>query len=305
MAVEIGIATDYLDLLDRLEVFLTTNVDLVSTGEQWQLLKKDGTTRYFRAPGLTGTENIYIQIRTLQNISSNYYCWAFRGSAGWRDTDGWGQSPGTTPYDVYTAFWNNDTPYWFVANGQRVMVFAKVNTGMRSCYLGKFHPYATPSQYPLPLLIGAEYDAPLSYTSTAGTCFTYRNTSENNAWLYTPDNSWLGYDNEDTSNFDFFCFPREASLYDSSCEEFLGLLVPYDSGESYVFPYVLCSRDYGDSSGRDYYKNAVFGELDGVFYPPGLNQVSESIIMIDGVNYLIAQEGLNTGGRSFMAVRLQ
>lgn len=77
MAYETGTATDYLDLLDKLRVFLTSNASLVAAGQQWQVLRwqtdNNGEKELIlKAPGLAGTDNIYCGILTKSDANVPY-----------------------------------------------------------------------------------------------------------------------------------------------------------------------------------------------------------------------------------------
>ena len=49
MAVEIGTATDHVDLFNKLYTFLTANADLVGAGQQWERITSVGQVPPFTA----------------------------------------------------------------------------------------------------------------------------------------------------------------------------------------------------------------------------------------------------------------
>lgn len=169
MSTSSGTATDYLDLLSKLRTFLTTDSTLVSLGQNWTELKTNATPyarvevnaatnmiefeTYLKAPGLSGTEEIFINIGAYTNASSGLFNWRIRGAVGFLTGNTWFLQPGASP-DAFLYLWNAAIPYWFIANGQRVIVVAQVSAEYESGYFGKFLPNATPGQYPYPLFIG-------------------------------------------------------------------------------------------------------------------------------------------------------
>jgi hypothetical protein len=168
MSVKTGTATDYLNLLSLLRTFLTTDATLVGLGQNWTELATNATPyshvdngqtntidfeTYLMAPGLSGTEQIYVNIGAFHNPSSGIYNWRLRGAVGYLSANTWFNQPGASP-DAFTYLWNASIPYWFIANGQRVIVVAQVSAEYESAYLGKFLPDGTPGQYPYPLFIG-------------------------------------------------------------------------------------------------------------------------------------------------------
>src|ERR1700733_2806807 len=165
-----GTATDYLDLLNKLRTFLTTDSTLVSLGQNWTELKTNSTpyTRvegspaatnvvefesYLEAPGLSTTEQIFINIGAYTNGSAGLFNWRMTGALGFITGNTWFLQPGISP-QAFMYLWNSSIPYWFIANGQRVIVVAQVSGNFEMCYLGKFLPDATPGQYPYPVFIG-------------------------------------------------------------------------------------------------------------------------------------------------------
>lgn len=168
MSTATGTATDYLDLLAKLRTFLTTDATLVGLGQNWTELKTNSTPythtdlaqvntvtfeTYLQAPGLSGTEQININIGAFTNASTGIFNWRIQGAIGFLTGNDWFHQPGASP-DAYLYLWNSSIPYWFIANGQRVIVIAQVSATYEQAYAGKFLPDATPGQYPYPLFIG-------------------------------------------------------------------------------------------------------------------------------------------------------
>jgi hypothetical protein len=169
MSTASGTATDYLDLLSKLRTFLTTDSTLVSLGQNWTELATNATPyshtevnsvvntiefeTYLKAPGLSTTEQIYVQIGAYTNGTLGIFNWRLKGALGYNSSNGFFNQPGTSP-DAFVYLWNSSIPYWFIANGQRVIVVAQISTVYETLYLGKFLPDGTPGQYPYPLFIG-------------------------------------------------------------------------------------------------------------------------------------------------------
>jgi hypothetical protein len=169
MSATSGTATNYLDLLNRLRTFLTTDATLTGLGQNWTEIattsapysrtETDGQVNtvefetFLKAPGLSTTEQIYINIGAYTNAGTGLFNWRLKGAIGYISANTFFTQPGTSP-DAYMYLWNATMPYWFIANGQRVIVAAQVSTEYESIYLGKFLPDGTPGQYPYPLFIG-------------------------------------------------------------------------------------------------------------------------------------------------------
>lgn len=125
-----------------------------------------GMSLYLRGPGAAADKQVFINIRSDYSDSGNVYNWAITGAINYTSGLAWGQQTGEA-YDTFLCLWKGgQIPYWFYANERRFIVVAKINTLYVSLYAGFFLPWATPTQYPFPLYIGASSPNSISYTST-------------------------------------------------------------------------------------------------------------------------------------------
>lgn len=208
MSTATGTATDYLDLLAKLRTFLKTDATLVGLGQNWTELATVAVPfnhtdsgqvnivdyeTYLQAPGLSGTEQIFINLQAYHNVAADIYNFRIKGAVGYSAAVGatFFNQPGGSP-DAYVCLWNQSIPYWFFANGQRVVVVAKVSTTYEMFYAGKFLPYGTPGQYPYPLAIGgtsgnASSTDPLSVAGfPANANIRFSNNTSNHAAFFDP-----------------------------------------------------------------------------------------------------------------------
>lgn len=303
MSVEIGTATNYIDLMVKLKTFLTTDTTLVGLGQNWVCLHDNGIEQYYKAPGLSTTEEIYTAVRTYEDVPNDLYNVEVVAYLGYIPGNSWEAQPGwASAKDSFFPLWNNSIPYWFIANGQRVIVIAKVNTTYQSMYMGKFLPYATPNQYTYPVFWGGMTGLrshKYSESSSTGFQFFPRSIS-NSAHLYTPDGSIISSANNAVvpAEASFVIYPF-SDTYNTTTSH-LSKLAPFDNGDVVLIPASICRGVQTPSQNVQ----ANYGELDGVFYISGFGQSSESIITIDTVNYMVVQNGSRVAVNDFMAVRL-
>ncbi len=308
MAYEIGTATDYRDLLRKLRTFLTGT----ALGSQaWTELRWDEQTTtqelILRAPGLAGTEEIYCGIRSYQDATSGYYMWDLNGFIGYNAANGFYAQPGAMPgpYVPCMSLWNTSIPYWFVANGRRVVVVAKVSTLYEAGYLGFIKPYATPNQYPYPLLVGGSMtgERGRNYSVTNPNHRHFIDPGENsygNAYtacmLRGPSGTWLPFQN--------VIYSSGEQYYDTNrmvwptCYEYLGGIREAPDGTYVLLPVVL--TQYNSATDHD-----LFGELDGCYWVSGFNNASENLVNVGGVDHLVVQNVYRTSVRSYWALRLE
>jgi len=310
MAFEIGTATDYRDLLDRFHAFITTNPDLVAANQQWQALRwtTDAQNKelILKAPGLAGTEEIYCGIRTSESATSGYYLWDLGGFIGYNAANTFGGQPGAiSGWLPKMSLWNTAIPYWFVANGRRAVVVAKISTVYQAAHLGFILPYATPGQYPYPLLIGGSMTGQrgrnYSLISPNHRHFTdpgedNQNSANTACMLRGPSGAWLPFQNRYFNPYEYRYDGRRPvwpGIYDR-----LSSLREAPDGTYVLTPIVLVQ--YNSASDHD-----LFGEIEGCYHISGFSNASENLINIGGVDHLVVQNVHRTGVGDYWALKLE
>ncbi|MEJ5169753.1 MAG: hypothetical protein WHU10_02095 [Fimbriimonadales bacterium] len=309
MAFEIGTASDYRDLLDRFHAFLTTHPNLVAAGQQWQALRwtTDAATKelILKAPGLAGAEEIYCGIRAYENATAGYSMWDLNGFIGFNPANDFYTQPGAiSGWLPMMSLWNTAIPYWFVANGRRAVVVAKISTVYQAAHLGFVLPYATPGQYPYPLLVGGSMTGQRgrNYSVTSPNHRHFVDPGEdgqNNAntacMLRGPSGAWLPFQNVAYSSSEYrYDGPRPVWPTNYT---YLGNLREAPDGTYVLSPIVLTQNN----SGTDH---DLFGELEGVYHVSGFNNAAENLITVGGVDHLVVQNVYRTSVRDYWALRL-
>lgn len=307
MAFETGTATNYRDLLDRFHAFITTHHDLVAAGQQWQALRweTNATTKelILKAPGLAGAEEIYCGIRSYEDSNAPYHVWDLNGFIGFNQNNDFAAQPGAiTGWTPKMALWNSAISYWFVANGRRAVVVAKVSTVYEAAYLGFILPYATPGQYPYPLLVGGSMTGKqgLSYSLISTNHRHFVDPGDQNSYssytacmLRSVSGGWMAFQN-------FYYGSQELLFYDGSrfvwpmIYSGLDKIREADNGTYVLTPVVLMEKN-----------SNIFGELDGIYHVSGFNNAAENLITVGGVDHLVVQNVYRTSVRDYWALRLE
>ncbi|KAE8546144.1 hypothetical protein [Marinobacter nauticus] len=329
MAWETGTATDHVDLFNKIRNFLTTNTDLVNAGENWeQMLGPTGTLVHgdqitLRGPGLTGTDNIYFGMETLESSSSDAYNIQFWGHASFSDTLAPRDQALKSP-DQWVLLWNQPMTYWIIANGRRWMLVVKVSTVYSSAYCGFMLPYAAPSEYPYPMVVaGISYTGGGTRWSTEdGRSRFFASPGYNTMFTYWPDNVWRlvanYYDSSSSDNprpgyrgagfvhptmhfNNYFAIGNNRN--DIELESPDALEVTYNADKCFDGSYFLRDLTIISSAWEGPY-DSVLGVLDGAYWIPGRANSSENIVNKDGVDHLVVQNLFRNGFRDYMALRL-
>lgn len=298
MSIATGTATDYLDLLAKLVTFLTTDSALVTAGQNWSVLASatpapngDDKWVFLKAPGLSGAEQIYINIAAWHDTSAGMFNWTLTGAAGYNSAQGMFAQPNVSPI-LYSCFWNNSIPYTFIANGQRVIVIAQIGSVFESFYAGKINTYGTPSQYPYPLFIGGSTNQQIAAGDTSFSHSAF--FDPNAAYLCWVDGTWQLFRNRDSGggiNTTNTIWPW--AFGGTSAQAPTQITTDLDGGYS-----LLAARLEMTSPAPN-----MPGELDGVFFTPGTSLSSGSTVAVGSDTYLALQNIFRTAINNFALIK--
>lgn len=296
--------------------FIATDAFTVSTTPPWTSLRRNaGDQMVWQAPGNGNLDAIIVGAQLFSNVGADYYNWrllgatAFDSSLTFDNQAGYVGGAGQSAPSPVLNLWNSSIDYWFIANGRRVIVVAKISTVYVVAYLGFMNTYPSPGVFPYPLVVAG------SMAWDGGNLGAEPAANSNNwRWSYSGDqlrNLGIGLPSK---GYDGGCQLRLRLPtgtwrgFDSAFGEVsLGRLWPYtdalqgmqdwradlDGGYT-ILPIVL-------------YDSAVlniYGELDGVGATTGFGQSSENTITIAGVSWLVVQNVDRTTKIDYFAVKL-
>jgi hypothetical protein len=293
MAFTSGEASGYQDLLVKLVNFATSN--------GWVVLSTQTASRVFlKGTGLAGLDEIYVGINTYETNAPVGQNWEMAGFIAKKSNDNFTQPGRSNTYCAVTsAFWTGTIPYWISANPRRIILAAKISSGYYSfVHLGFLNPPATPAQYPYPLFIGGsntEYNQ------------NYSNTKRNSFWkgdsysgdrvfspglVYMPEGAVWGCLNH---SYIFVDFSSPALLVYSIYQGLSGAVSTGIDGSYLLEPIWI----------KDRHRNALLGEIDGLFRVTGYGEnTAENIITVDGVNYIVFPNVYRTDYANLCALRM-
>ena len=299
-----GPAANHRDLLDKLRGHLT---DGVALGAQVWVVEKYSINQgsasnidelYLRGPGLSGTDNIHVNIQAYQDSGTDIFNWKLSGAVAFNTLVSFGLQPGLSNF-AHMALWDSSIPYWVIANGRRFIVVAKVSTTYQTFYGGYILPYSTASEMPYPIAIagssgGAAYAGWDTIRWSAGVYHlgSFWDPVVGSAYIRMWSGFWL-----EIANMEFRADTQRYELT-SSCvwpwERDYGIAWNKD-GTYGLLPAVIHSNHDGGN---------VLGEYEGVFFVSGFSNASEDIITVGGDQYLVVQSAYRTGRRDYAAIKL-
>ncbi len=329
MAYEIGTATNYSNLLARLKDFISDPTRVigddpnmselvaidsdVGSGEASQVWTIDryaaGDELIAHGPGLSGDIDTYIGIK-LENGTigaGDFFNWQLQGFTGYSSIDTFDDQPGamSVVYPPHMLLWDDPTDYWFFANGRRIMIVAKVGgTIYEMCYLGLLLPYATPTQYPYPLVIGGTWGQPSgtdgrysNVTVEHSAFFDDRNTAsdyaESGILKAMYGTAWASYNNGMTAPYSERHVNPWGRYFSSQELAWQALKGQLDSGYT-LFPVVVVNQDP---------VIAMLGELHGIYGVAADTPVAEDVVTIAAEDYLVFPNVFRSEAYSYCAIK--
>lgn len=257
----------------------------------------------WRAPGLDGTKQIQIGLQTYGRNDTDTWNLGFNGFRSYDSAVALTAQPNASG-QKWLSLLNSPLTYWFVVNGQRVILVVKASTLYQTAYLGFGLPYEPPSVHTYPCIVGASGSVKtLRYDSQS---VNYRHPIDPGQYglaaMY-PDAQWRNHANR--------------FIQTSSTGE--GAHSTSDGGK--VWPTALSGFD--DSQPTQIRDNIdgsrplmpaviyhyltpvhVWGEFDGLYWASGFGAVSEATIQEAGFDHLVVGNIFRTGVNHYAAVRL-
>ena len=273
----------------------------LATANGWTLLRfNDTVTNHeliLRGPGLSGTEQIFVGFRCYQDASADIYNMVVAGFTGYVAGNAFDVQPGVMSSGVPAH--NNRIDYWLTLNGQRIVLAMKVGTPVfESCYVGKMLPYATPGQFPYPMVCAGMLDGiPLTRFSDAAHSMPFKGSGPGGSArpgmrMRNVAGTWIQP----------WCWPWGSG--DLAGGAGAGMFSRDTNGRYPLLPVVL--HDNAGVTGASYpaVVGNVYGELDGVHFVSGFNNAVQNTLVIDGNNYVVIQDVARTGFADYIAIRL-
>jgi hypothetical protein len=263
----------------------------------------------WQAPGNDGDSTILVGARNFMRSDADYFDWELLSFDGFLS--------GTNPYlqagahgKSFLPLWNDPIPYWFIANGRRVIIIVKIGSQYEMAYLGFHSPYFTPAQLPYPMALGGSLalgELPTwdsikfrwSNSSDEHRMPTHSDPRSTSVTIHSHhlrvrriDGVWVGY--ESTVNDSSASTPSVSKNLIWPYRMGLSLLDTNLIADSYsLWPVMLC-----DAAPN------TWGELDGVHAVSGQGLSAETLILIGEINHLALPNITRTDRDDWLAVAL-
>lgn len=225
-----------------------------------------------KGQGYSGTEEIYVGVRTYQDASADYYNLCVATFTGYVPGNTFDTQPGVRLSGVPAH--NQRIDYWLTVNPQRIACCMKVGTPVyEHFYIGKFFPYGRPSQYPYPIICGGMLNG------AAATRFS----DTSHSMPYKGNRANLGMRFNTGVYLQPECLPWNNDYL-------AGTNQLRDTNDNYpLLPVMLTDS------------NGIYGEFDGIRYISGFNNVTENTC---GAEWVVFQDVSRNGFTDYIAFKL-
>lgn len=291
MAWTSGTATDHRDLLDKIVDFATANGWTLQASSIGSGASQEYDTYYLSGPGSDLNADVYVNMRVRTNTTNNTTNIECKSAILYRSDLEWGNQPGVSP-STYLCLWPFAMPYWISVSDRRITVTVKVNLEYYSLYAGFFLPFATPLEYPFPLLNVASYSAELHYTDDRTGKRSMCDPGYGGS-IRNPDGTWVEIRNhgdgtgpndafQSHENSGYYALPYfNGSTTGAGFEEVDLRPAQADPDSRPILPIYIQSATTGYGS--------IIGLYEGVYWISGYALAGEQEMTIGGTDYIIFQ----------------
>ncbi len=281
-------AEGYIQINQWSHTLLIAFLKEICEAENWVVDRYDVSTPnkelIMHAPGYSGTDEIYCGFYSYQDEAEDYYNFCCATMKGYVSGNDFVNQPGIE-YSGVPAH-NQSIGYWISVNGARMNGGLKVGTPVYMHFgCGNFLPFSPPNQWPQPLFNAGM----LPHNTMPDTRFS--NTSMQMPWVsygrgynfhfHMNSGEWLGND--------YYQYAHTIRILES-------LTRPTNNVYSVMPLYIGSSYPTGNKN--------IYGELDGIYYITGFDNVVENTLVLDGDTYVVLQNVYRTGFSDYIAMKL-
>ncbi len=263
----------------------------------------------WEAPGNDGDSEILVGVHLFERYDADYFNWEVCGFDGYQENAAFYQQAGFHG-SLYLPLWEDSIPYWFVADGRRVIVVAKLNTQYEVAYLGLLDSYFTPDQWPYPLALGGALAFGPTVPGWESVRFRWTNDTDNHRAFPLGGPTTQSYRQPEYRQ----CRARDWSGVYLGFMGTAGDDVPYDTEDAHFIWPACCGFTLLDENLDGSYQlwpailntdapNTI-GEIAGVQVVTGQGLTAETLIERGAVNWMVFHNIARTDRDDFFAVAL-
>jgi hypothetical protein len=281
---------------DTIEIPVTQGV-LSQQGIEWEILRFDDThpvstvnawQLIMKGKGFTSDEEIYVGMYLYQSVGSDYYNFTVATMRGFLESASFVTQPGISPRCSVCGH-NISITYWLSVNAQRINCVMKVGTPVYEMFsIGKFFPYAFPSDYAQPLIA-------IGMMEGSSAAIRYSDTTTNHSMGLRGNSGMLQMFRQDGSWVKALCSPW--SFASNNIKLATQIKPAGTSTANYVYP-IIPIELYQTSPSN------IYGKIDGFYWITGFDNITENTVSVGGRNFVIIQDAFRTDFDDYFAMEL-
>ena len=281
-------------ILDRWSPFTTAGDTFAAIDDQ----TTNGTTGALIWHGQGSSESWQAGIAVAPSLEN----WALRAYTGFSASASWDTNLGASPETFIALFDTTSLRYWLVVNSRRIVVVAKVGANLHAMYQGAILPFASPAEWPYPMLSTGENEVAIVQSETGDIGFSHGIVSAGDDTGHLRDNAgnWLIFNSGATSpNGEVSNYPFGVTSGINPRAWWVGH-ENFPSGDHQLMPITLV---HPPQSGLPL-TGDTFGVLDGCFAVTGFALTAETVLSIGGTDHLVVNDIFRTSPDDFWALEL-
>lgn len=181
-----GVAATTTAIIPATGINLTVDATIAVTGwatDRSQVLVAPERELLLRGTG-SGSDEIFIGFETKRTVASGVFYWELAGATGFDNGEDFDTQPGSsrqvlTTDDCTTPLNDGTIDYFIVIDPFHIKLIAKSGSSYTNLYMGFIFTYATPAEYPYPLLI-------MGCSSSSGRSVPFSSTDEFLSGMHDP-----------------------------------------------------------------------------------------------------------------------
>lgn len=303
---------------DTIQFVVTAN-SFNTSSSRWMLCgtreqaASAGVDRYRRiialkAFGLSGTDNIYINLFAIENTSDPFYNIGYSGAVAFL-TSQWtsavyarddaldydqliGQQTDASDWSV-TTMTNGNIDYWFNVDGAFLVFFALVSTRYTTGCFGFIEAFGNPNQYPYPLIVGGTSDDVTELLSSNDEDHSaFFDPGDNVLKVRCPDGVWREWEH-------FGFTPQERCVWPwKSAVSVGGTTVINNLGKNIDGSYTLLDVIlHMDAPYED-----ILGTIPKIKFISGIDNLPENTVSEGGDTYIVFQNLFRNSNDDFVCM---
>jgi len=280
-----------------------------------RMLRSDGVDAAFsqtiwEAPGNDGDSEILVGAHLFERQDADYFNMELGAFDGYDADVRWTQQAGFQGA-VYVPLWDTSIPYWFICDGRRAIVIAKLSSQYEVAYLGLLDRFFSPDQWPYPIALGGSMAFGLPRLGWSVDDWRWSNSEDSHRAFTHSDPR--GSSNLDVEDFQLIARDLDGSWMGFASRQNDGNVYFAGVGYGTVWPYATGLTDLDPNLDGSYQTFPIMlttqapntiGTLIGVRCITGQGLTAETLVTEGAIDWIAINDVFRTDRDDYLAIAL-